>query len=116
MEYFALPGCNSSESLLPCYVPGLQLDGLPFKFDGSEFEVHLNGGDVASSLCICRQRIEEGACRGRHSRPRTPSKSTDTDLDCVYVKCLWKYFAFVETLMMKVEILSEKQESQQESQ
>ena len=59
MEKFALPGCNSSESLLPRCVPDLQFDGLPFKFDGSDFEVHSNGGDVALCVCVVSESKEE---------------------------------------------------------
>ena len=54
-----IPGCNSSESLLPRCVPDLQFDGLPFKFDGSDFEVHSNGGDVALCVCVVSESKKE---------------------------------------------------------
>ena len=42
--------CSSSESLLARCVPDLQFEGLAFKLDDSDFEVHSDGGGVA--LCV----------------------------------------------------------------
>ena len=51
--------CNSSESLLPRCVLDLQFDGLAFKFDDSDFEVHSDGGGVALCVRVVGESKEE---------------------------------------------------------
>ena len=36
-------------------MPNLQLDSLPLELDGTDFEVHTDGADVALSICIVRK-------------------------------------------------------------
>jgi len=66
-------GCNSSESLLSCCVPNLQLYSLPIQFDGTNFlyvmskvatsrrayEVYTDGANVALCVSIVRKSEEK---------------------------------------------------------
>jgi len=61
-----ITGCNGSKSFLSCCVPNLQLDCLSLEFDGADFEVDSDGGDVA--LCVSVVGESKQKTRLAHTR------------------------------------------------
>lgn len=59
MRTTVVAACNSAEPLLTSRIPDLQFDGLPFQFNGTDFEVHANRRNVGLSVSVLGEPQQE---------------------------------------------------------